>query len=538
MDLYEIRNLLRSGTSINDIPLRVTYYTRVSTDSEEQMNSLKNQTQYYDNLIRSNTKWTYVDGYIDEGLTGVTTKRRERFNDMVDDAADSLFDLIITKEVSRFARNTVDSLGYTRSLLNNGVGVFFHEQNINTLSEEGELRLTIMSALAQEESQRLSSRVKFGHAQSIKNNVVHGNSLIYGYKKDNKRLVIDEEQAPMVAELYELYATDQYSLKKLSDLMYEKGYRNSKGNQIAHNTLGAIITNPKYKGYYCGNKVKVVDLFTKKQKFLPESEWRMFKDETGEYVPAIVDEAIWEKANVIFKRRSADVIGRKNTSNRPNIFTGKIHCQHCDATFYKKASSTKEEHTGKRVGVWVCSEKIRKGRDSCPARHLYEDKLCKKIADLLTGDMAEIESRISKYEGIFRSVGFEQDNQKKLSDVKSNINAVSKKLSKALELNISGKISDNAFSRLSSECDAEMLALQEQYAVLEQEQKTHQNFEEEIRALRSNLRQANRDATDGLIDRAFVNKYVETIRVTTEGKHTYLDISLGIIGAMVRVEYT
>ena len=137
-----------------------------------------------------------------------------------------MFDLIITKEISRFARNTLDSLQYTRELLNMEVGVFFQNDNINTLDEDAELHLTIMSSIAQDELRKLSSRVKFGHQQAIKLSVVLENSRILGYKKEDKRLVIDETQAPMVRDLFRLYATGEYSMKQLEMLFFEQGYRN------------------------------------------------------------------------------------------------------------------------------------------------------------------------------------------------------------------------------------------------------------------------------------------------------------------------
>ena len=249
MDIHDVRRELRTK-SIYEIPLRVTYYARVSSESDEQLNSLGNQIKYYEDLIRRNGAWTFVPGYIDEGLSGISTKRRENFNRMIDDAARDKFDLVITKEISRFARNTLDSIRYTRELLADGVGVFFQNDNINTLDEDSELRLSIMSSIAQDELRKLSSRVKFGHQQAIKQSVVLGNSRIFGYKKDNKRLVIDEEQAPMVRELFELYATDEYSMKQLETLFWEKGYRNLNGKKIAHSTMSNMISNPKYKGYY------------------------------------------------------------------------------------------------------------------------------------------------------------------------------------------------------------------------------------------------------------------------------------------------
>ena len=231
MDLHTVRQLLKIK-SIFDIPLRVTYYARVSSESEEQLNSLGNQITYYDDLIKKNPNWTFVEGYIDEGLSAATTKRRENFNRMIEDAAENKFDLVITKEISRFARNTLDSIQYTRQLLGYGVGVFFQNDNINTLDEDSELRLSIMSSIAQDELRKLSSRVKFGHQQAIKDKVVLGNSRIFGYKKNEGKLVIDEDEAPMVRELFELYATGLYSMKQIETMFWEKGYRNHNGKKI------------------------------------------------------------------------------------------------------------------------------------------------------------------------------------------------------------------------------------------------------------------------------------------------------------------
>ena len=145
----------------------------------------------------------------------------------------------------------------------------------------------------------------------------------------------------MVRELFELYSTDKYSMKQLENLFWEKGYRNLNGNKIAHSTMSNMISNPKYKGYYVGNKVKVVDMFTKKQKFLPPEEWVMFKDETGEIVPAIVTEEVWDKANEILKRRSEDVKNRQGICNHANLLTGKLWCTHCGQPYYRRESKDK-----------------------------------------------------------------------------------------------------------------------------------------------------------------------------------------------------
>ncbi len=199
-----------------------------------------------------------------------------------------------------------------------------------------------MSGIAQDELRKLSSRIKFGHQQAIKNKVVLGNSRIFGYDKKDKKLVINEEEAKMVRELFELYATNEYSMKQLENLFYKKGYRNRNGNKIAHSTMSNTISNPKYKGYYVGNKVKIVDMFTKKQHFLPPEEWVMFKDETGEIVPAIVSEELWDQANEVLKRRSSDVKSRQNLCNHGNLLTGKLFCSHCGCSYYRRESKDKK----------------------------------------------------------------------------------------------------------------------------------------------------------------------------------------------------
>ena len=378
MDIHEIRQKIKIS-SIYDIPMRVTFYARVSSEKDEQLNSLDNQISYYTDLIKSNKKWTYINGYIDEGISGISTQKRENFHQMIADAKIGMFDLIITKEISRFARNTLDSIKYTRELLNDGVGVFFQNDNINTLDEDSELRLTIMSGIAQDELRKLSSRIKFGHQQAIKNKVVIGNSRIFGYVKDNKKLVIEPNEAKMVRELFELYATDKYSMKQIEDLFWQKGYRNLNGNKIAHSTMSNIISNPKYKGYYCGNKVKVIDMFTKKQKFLEPEEWVMFKDETGEIVPAIVTEELWDRANKVLAKRSRDVKSRQNKCNHANLLTGKLFCMHCGKPYYRRESKDK---CGNANSIWICSGKIKNGAASCPSFAIYESDIKPILLDV------------------------------------------------------------------------------------------------------------------------------------------------------------
>ena len=516
MDIHTARQQLKTK-SIYDIPMRVTYYARVSSEKDEQLNSLGNQISYYEDFIKKNPNWTYIEGYIDEGLSAATTKKRENFHRMVDDGKAGVFDFIITKEISRFARNTLDSIQFTRELLNAGVGVFFQNDNINTLDEDSELRLTIMSGIAQDELRKLSSRVKFGHAQAIKKNVVLGNSRIFGYTKDGGRLVIDQDEAPMVRELFELYATGQYSMKQIETLFWAKGYRNHNGKKIAHTTMSGMISNPKYKGYYVGNKVKVIDLFTKKQKFLPPEEWVMFKDETGEIVPAIVDEELWEQANKVLKKRSEDVKGRQGICNHANLLTGKLYCADCGTAYYRRESKDKQ---GNKNSKWVCSNKIKSGADACASFPIYEEELKPLLFEVFQETEADAEALIEEYIEMYKSLADGGDTAKQIDALRDQADLARKKKSKLLGYNAAGQLSDKDFLAMNKECDKEIEEAERQIYELEQQQLSKEEFRKHIDTIRRVLHDAKRDAAQGIINKDFIDKYIDKIFVTPEADGT------------------
>lgn len=517
VDIHSIRQQMKVK-SIYEIPLRVTFYARVSSDKDEQLNSLDNQIEYYENLIKSNENWVYLDGYIDEGISGISTKKRENFHRMIADAKAGLFDLIVTKEISRFARNTLDSIQFTRELLSYGTGVFFQNDNINTLDEDSELRLTIMSGIAQDELRKLSSRIKFGHAQSIKNGVVLGNSRIFGYKKDNKRLIIDEDEAKMVIELFELYSTGQYSMKQIEKIFWDKGYRNHNGNRIAHTTMSNIISNPKYKGYYVGNKVKVIDMFTKKQKFLPPEEWVMFKDESGKIVPAIVSEELWDAANKVLVKRSNDVKGRKNQCNHNNILTGKLYCTHCGKPYWR--TDTKSKTANDDNSRWTCSNKKSNGTHACPSFTIYEKEIIPILYDLFRQSADDIDRILNRYIELFNKVNSPVDINNEIEKLKKSIELNEKKKDKLLEYNISGQMNDKQFLSMSSRCDESITKALEEISELEQQSNTKHNIQEYVNDLRKLITLASDEVAKTMIDRAFVEKYIDSIYVTPVDEKT------------------
>lgn len=523
MDIHNIRQELRHKT-IYEVPLRVTFYARVSTDSDEQLNSLTNQVTYYEDLIRKNAAWVYVTGYVDEGLSGISTKKRENFHRMIEDAKTGAFDLVITKEISRFARNTLDSIQFTRDLLNAGVAVFFQNDNINTLDEDSELRLSIMSSIAQDELRKLSSRVKFGHQQAIKEGVVLGNSHLFGYSKHNGKLSIDESEAPMVRQLFELYATGEYSLKQIENRFWEQGYHNYRGKRIGHTTLSNMISNPKYKGYYVGNKVKVIDMFTKKQKFLPPEEWVMFKDETGQIVPAIVSEELWEQANVVLRRRSDDVKNRQGICNSQNLLTGKLYCTCCGTAYYRKESKSRKGDVNSK---WVCSGKIKNGAASCPSLPLYEDELKPILLEVFQDTKADTEALIASYTAMYAEITGSQRLQKEIQEQQRIIDLENQKKSKLLGYNVSGRISDQDFISMTDQCNAQIQKAEELLLELEGQLKSNAEFQKHMNHLRTAMREAQKVVQSGLITKSFVDQYIDKIFATPEEDGTIrLDIRI------------
>lgn len=526
MDILSVRNQIkRDGLSFKDLPLRVAYYARVSTDFMEQLNSLENQKKYFTEYIGDMPNWEFAGGYIDEGISGVTTKKREKFNEMIDDALSGQFDLIVTKEVSRFARNTLDSIQYTRKLLSNGVAVYFQNDNINTLDEDSEFRLTIMASMAQDESRKISSRVRWGHHQAIKNGVVLGNSNIFGYRKANKRLYIDEEQAPIVRELFELYATGKYSMKNLETYFYNKGVRNTRGNKFSHTTMANIIKNPKYMGYYVGNKVQVVDMFTKKQRFLPQEEWVIYKDESGEVVPAIVSEELWERANEVLKLRSLDVIQKQNKTNHNNLLTGKLICAHCGQPFYRKDTVSRK---GTSNSAWRCSGKIKNGKDSCPAMTIYEKEIVPILLDVFKSAQQNIEELSKLIMRLTEDLLNTNEGANRINALNKNIANEQKKKQKLLQLNIDGQFPDSEFVRMTAECDEEIKRFQEEIEAITDQLSGRKDISKQLSQIRSILTLAEESLSEDELDRSFVDRFIKQILVYPEEHGMRLEIQLNM----------
>lgn len=518
MNLHEIRSCLNNGKSIHELPLRVTYYARVSTDKDEQLHSLSSQISYYENYIKNNSNWVFVEGYVDEGISGTSVNKRENFLRMISDAKSGKFDFIVTKEISRFSRSTVDSIQYTQELLTYNVGVLFQNDNINTLLPDSELRLTIMSSIAQDEIRKLSERVRFGFKRSIENGVVLGSNSICGYTKNNGKLEIDEEEAKMIKKIFELYVNEKAGIRKISLMLGEMGYKSRNGNDLSYSTIANIIRNPKYKGYYCGNKSYKLDYRRNTRQMLDSTEWKLYKDE--ENVPPIVSEEIWEEANAILSTRGA-LKKTKDASayNNRYAYSGKIICgEHKCAyhrTEYKYKSSNKE--------VWQCREYRLKGKSGCKTPAIYTRELDCIIA-------GAVDMLIKQKEDIVQVLmnSYIQDDS---NEIKQNIKTLEQKIDnihqmkdKLLMLSIDGKITNEEFETRNKRFNDDIRATDEE--ILKNKESERKNIEVRKSAKKLNSIIQEQFNTGNVVSKDVVDSLIDRIEVYSEDNPNNLKIKV------------
>lgn len=417
MDLYTVRNNIMRGAALQELNLRVCFYARVSTDKDEQLHSLSNQISFFNDYIGKIPNWEFVCSYIDEGISGTQVKKREEFLRMIRDAKRHKFDLILTKEISRFSRSTLDSIKYTQELLSNGVGVYFLNDNINTILPDSELRLTIMSSIAQDEVRRLSERVSFGMKRSIDNGVVLGSSNIYGYVKDKGKLVIDDEQAKMIKIIFDRYANTTDGLSKVSRYLFNLGYKSRNGKRIDTTILTRIIENPKYKGYYCGHKSKVLDYRTKQRKRLNESDWIIYKDYDN--VPPIVSCELWERANIKLRERQDSftnrVVNKRVFYNR-YTYSGKIYCGLHNVTYHRSGAGNRKNNP-----VWECQIYRKESLKGCSNPRVFEIELDKVFKDTFN-------KLLKKRNTIFDEIINECKNYLEVNNSESDIKSLESKI--------------------------------------------------------------------------------------------------------------
>lgn len=508
MDLYTVRNNIMKGVPLQELKLNVCFYARVSTDKDEQLHSLSAQVSFFNDYISKVPNWHFIGSYIDEGISGTSVKNREEFLRMIEDAKNHKFDLILTKEISRFSRSTLDSIKYTEELLQNGVGVYFLNDNINTILPDSELRLTIMSSIAQDEVRKLSERVSFGMKRSIDSGTVLGCSNIYGYVKDKGKLVIDEKEAKMIKIIFDRYANTTDGISKVSKYLYSLGYKNKKGKRIDTTILTRIIENPKYKGYYCGHKTKVLDYRTKKKKKLNESDWIIYKD--NENVPPIVSEELWDRANKKLKERQDSFTNRavnKKVFQNRYTYSGKIYCGHHNLTYHRSSAGKRKNNP-----VWECQVYRKESLKGCSNPRVFEYEL-----DIVFKDM--FKKLLKRRKHIFDDILNDcknyletNNNESEIKNIESKILMFNNKKDKLLELVMEEYLSKEDYKKQVDLINEEIITNQNRLNELQNNKQDKNYIENKINELKKMLDncltddESFSDVFNELIDRIYVYK--------------------------------
>lgn len=454
---------------------KVAIYGRVSTEHEAQLSALENQLQWYDDQVRYHPNWTVCERYIDEGITGTQAKKRPAFLRMIEDAKNGKFDLIVTREVCRFARNVVDTLVVTRELKGIGVEVFFIDDNIWTMDGDGELRLSLMATLAQEESRKTSERVKAGQKISRDNGVLYGNGNILGYDRVGETYVINEEQAETVRMIFDLYLQG-YGSMKIAGILTERKRKTASGLvKWSVSNIMRAIKNATYTGTKCYNK-------SRSNNFLEQKRINNLDMSTYEYVegdfPAIVSQEVWDKAQKIRESRmKPSLVSTSKTTHSKrdskDIWVNKLRCS-CGSSFRKDKWHTKLD--GKISYGYQCYNQINNGNKKkraalgldtegyCDIKMITDWKLdfmAKELLEHLWQDRKE--SVIIAIDLIRRYYKDDRlnENQHDAVSIKAKIDKAQTRLTNLIAMRADGELSKEEYQTMRMPIDAEIQQLQE-----------------------------------------------------------------------------
>lgn len=453
---------------------KMVFYGRVSTEHEAQLSALENQMQWYDDQLKYHPNWQLCGRYIDQGITGTQAKKRPAFLKMMDDARAGKFDLIVTREVCRFARNTVDTLVATRELKNINVEVFFVEDNIWTLDGDGELRLTIMATLAQDESRKISERVKAGQQVSRMNKTLYGNGNILGYKRVGNTYVIDPEQAETVRMIYRWYLQG-YGMRAIMGKLIENKRKCANGLIKWDTTkVSRVLHNATYMGYIGYNKSYRNNFLDQKIIRNKEEEFVLVK---GDFEP-IIPEDVWYACRDLRMDRSTTVPAlvkskqkRIGVTPTTDVWANKLRCA-CGSKF--KRYKWRQDKDGQKHYGYSCYSRINNGSAEkrrqldldtdgfCDMPTVNETKLDVMAAVLFDNIIADktpvIEEAVSILNQTLKEM--KTENKRDLSDYQQRIEKAEKKLDSLLSMRADGEISKEEYQRAKSKCEEEIKELQ------------------------------------------------------------------------------
>jgi DNA invertase Pin-like site-specific DNA recombinase len=438
------------------MPLRVAAYCRVSTDKEEQLSSLESQRKYFVEYIEKAEDWDLVEVYYDEGVSGTSTRHREGFQRMMEDVYAGRIQLIITKEVSRFARNTVDTLSYTRQLKGLGVGVLFINDNINTLEPDGELRLTIMASIAQEESRKTSERVKWGQKRRMEQGVVFGRSML-GYDVRNGKLYINPEGADIVRLIFHKYVNENKGTHVIARELLEAGIYPMRIKEWKNTVILRVLRNEKYVGDLLQKKTYTPDYLTHSKKYNRGAEEKVYIRDHHE---PIISREMWDKAQGILADRTLTDEQKLKHSCR-YWCSGKIRCGECGGYF---VSRTKKLSDGSIYKAWRCAAAARHGVKKlsskgiaigCDGLYVNEQVLIESVGYVLKHLKINRKCLIAEMEAELKAV-ISPSLQIDVKEFEKNISKLEEKKHLLLDRFLEGIVSEEDYKRQNSRYDEQI----------------------------------------------------------------------------------
>lgn len=418
--------------------LLVAAYCRVSTDRTDQANSLRSQREYFHTYINGHPGWQLAQVYADEGLSGTSIRRRAAFQQMMEDAAEGKFGLILTKEVSRFARNTVDTLAYTRRLKELGVGVVFLSDSIDTRDNDGELRLTIMASMAQEESRKTSQRVKWGQRRRMEAGVVFGSDSTYGFETRGGALTIRPAEAEVVRLIYDKYLTEGKGAHVIARELNQAGIVPPRAERWSENTILRILRNEKYAGDLLQKKYVTVDYLThRKVENRGQEEQICLRD----HHQAIVERETWEGVQLELARRSAARQGGERHSAR-YWSSGRVWCGGCGAPYVPRTSRRKD---GTIYKSWGCRDSCGMGMVNDKALFACGQFALERLGTDVVHELEDLAGRIERMRSGRRAAPMEQRRRRDAEH----------RLRRALEGYLDGVITAKELEAIRAQCSQE-----------------------------------------------------------------------------------
>lgn len=524
---YDLLRAVNNGANIQDMNLRVVDYVRVSTASREQRKSFENQLDTYRQMIEDNPNWTYSGTYSDEAVTGTKVYMRGGFQQMIADAQAGLFDLIIVKDVARFARNIKECLVYKDKLKSCGVMIWFVKEGINSFRSKDEMFLQWMAMGAEMEAENARSRTKIVFEQGIQRGKVYGNSKILGYTKDHCKLVVDEEEAETVRLIFDLYVHQRMGLRRIAKELAERGITRKDGTQIPTRTLKTVLENPKYKGFYCGGKTEKLDMGERYvRRELPQNEWVMYKDPA---IPAIVSEALWDEAAQIRKERQGKYREEVSAPCNQGIYrySGKI-VSGFDAAPGVSFTRCLYRYKGINREGWQCRNYKDAAHPGNIGPTLYSDELDTIVQGMLHDLLGGYDAMIADLMRRYQSATTGQQIEKRMETLKKEQETIEKKRRKLLDLYEDDAITKDEYMTRSAEHKSRLNVIQSEREMLKASSEKSRQMLVQLDGLKQSVRRMAEESTpsketiDSLIDKIVV-------RGDSTKKAINLEITLKVI---------